>query len=69
MARVRKLSFAPNSAVDDIRPVVARLLDAKRDGVYPFSYTPSHATDIRQTFNRIRRANERDAVVRPARPD
>ena len=69
MARVRKLSFAPNAAVDDIRPVVARLLDAKRDGVYPFSYTPSHATDIKRTFERIRRVHERNDVVRPARRD
>ena len=69
MARLRKLVVAGNPAVDDVRPLVARLLDAKRDGVYPFSYTPSHATDIKRTFERIRRAHERNDVVRPARPD
>ena len=34
---------------------MSRLLDPKRDGKYPFDYTPSAQTDLAKTFARVRK--------------
>lgn len=44
---------------------MSRLLDPKgKDGKYPFDYKSSAATDVRETFERIKREQARDKAVR-----
>lgn len=37
----------------------ARLMDQKRNGQYPFVYTPACATDLSVTFARVRQQMEK----------
>lgn len=38
-----------------------RLMDKRRkDGTYPFEYTPSHSTDVRKTFERVKSEGQQE---------
>ena len=39
---------------------MARLLDPKKNGAFPFEYRSSAATDVRKTFERIREQQRKD---------
>ena len=46
-----------------------RLLDKPVKGEYPFSYTPSYATDVKATIERVRRQQQPQAANVSKLPD
>ena len=46
---------------------MARLLDPKKNGRWPFEYVPSAETDLRSKFRRIQREQKANATERAAK--
>ena len=43
---------------------MARLLDPKKNGVFPFEYRNSSSTDLKETFEKARRKQKEEAAWR-----
>lgn len=40
------------------------LAPQKKDGTFDFTYTPSHSTDVRKTFERIRAEQDQQRAIK-----